>query len=92
MKSNMKLKITSELGRESSGAIVFSGTRQPFGSIKKNVKVLGAISPRIVGTTLRKSAQWVLIITSGYRAGTCASRLLKKGARRRPAAVIHWLR
>ena len=38
MKSNMKLKITSDFARDNSGASRCNGMRQPLGSIKKNAK------------------------------------------------------
>jgi hypothetical protein len=38
MKSNMKLKMTSELARRRRGARAVSGNRQPLGSIRKNAK------------------------------------------------------
>ena len=48
MKSNMKLKMTSELARRRRGARAISGNRQPLGSIRKNANASVGISARMV--------------------------------------------
>jgi hypothetical protein len=48
-----------------------SGIRQPFGSIRKKANASAGMSFKMVGSTARKSAEYVLIEMSGYRAGTC---------------------
>ena len=73
MKSNIKLKITSDLGRANMDERLFSGIRHPFGSIKKNENASLGMRPIISGMTVRKSAEYVLIAMSGYFGAICAN-------------------
>src|SRR5262245_19021355 len=55
MKSNMKLKMSSELDRASIGLSALSGMRQPFGSIRKKANASAGMSLKIAGRTGMKS-------------------------------------
>ena len=92
MKSNMKLKITSEWGRDSNGFNERRGMRHPFGSTRKNENASAGISPRISGTTARKSAGYVFMEISGYLAGICANFWYAVASRSTRNAVILTLR